>query len=148
MENKINKINNNDTKENSVIDITSIYNQQTEPVLVKLQWTKNYETIFADWCDKAMSYRYLHSECNRYYNQYNNIVTIPVIIISTMTGVANFAQSRVPEDYVPYFKKKGVSLVIRLNKSYRAIYVELDNGQIQFIEIIEVNINNCNFYAK
>ena len=101
--NKINKINNNDTKENSIIDITPINNQLTVPVLVKLQWSKNYETIFADWCDKAMSYRYLHSECNRYYNQYNNIVTIPVIIISTMTGVANFAQSRVPEDYVPYY---------------------------------------------
>ncbi len=28
---------------------------------------------------------------------------------------------------------------IRLNKSYRAIYVELNNGQIQFIEIVEVN---------
>lgn len=27
---------------------------------------------------------------------------------------------------------------IRLNKSYRAIYIELDNDQIQFIEIIEV----------
>lgn len=28
---------------------------------------------------------------------------------------------------------------IRLNKSYRAIYIELDNGEIQFIEIIEVH---------
>ncbi len=28
---------------------------------------------------------------------------------------------------------------IGLNKSYRAIYIELDNGQIQFIEILEVN---------
>ena len=27
---------------------------------------------------------------------------------------------------------------IRLNRSYRAIYVELDDGQIQFIEILEV----------
>lgn len=28
---------------------------------------------------------------------------------------------------------------IRLNKSYRAIYTELDTGEIFFIEIIEVN---------
>ena len=71
--------------------------------LIKLQWSKNYEAIFADWCDKAMSYRYLHSECNRHYNNVNNSITIPVIIISTMTGVANFAQSRVPAEYVPYY---------------------------------------------
>ena len=73
------------------------------PVLIKLQWSKNYDNIFADWCDKAMSYRYLHSDCNRYYNHYNNCITIPVIIISTMTGVANFAQDRVPEAYVSFY---------------------------------------------
>ncbi len=28
---------------------------------------------------------------------------------------------------------------IRLNKSYRAIYTELDSGEIHFIEIIEVH---------
>ncbi len=28
---------------------------------------------------------------------------------------------------------------IRLSKSYRAIYIQLDNGQLQFIEIIEVH---------
>jgi len=28
---------------------------------------------------------------------------------------------------------------IRLNKSYRAIYTELDSGEIHFIEIVEVN---------
>ena len=74
-----------------------------EVALVKLQWSKNYEIIFADWCDKAMSYRYLHSQCNRHYNKMNNSITIPVIIISTLTGVANFAQTRVPADYVPYY---------------------------------------------
>jgi proteic killer suppression protein len=28
---------------------------------------------------------------------------------------------------------------IRLSKSYRAIYIQLDNGQVQFIEIMEVH---------
>ena len=71
--------------------------------LIKLQWNKNYEAIFADWCDKAMSYRYLHSECNRYYHKMNILITIPVIVISTLTGVANFAQTRLPLEYVPYY---------------------------------------------
>lgn len=76
---------------------------QQQPPLTKLQWSKNYEIILADWSDKAMSFRYLHSKCNRYYNNLNNSITIPVIVLTTLTGVANFAQSRVPPDYVPYY---------------------------------------------
>ena len=71
--------------------------------LAKLEWSKNYDTILADWADKAMSFRYLHDKCNRYYNICNKCITIPIIFISTLTGVANFAQSRVPAEYVPYY---------------------------------------------
>jgi toxin HigB-1 len=35
-------------------------------------------------------------------------------------------------------KRKG-QRSIRLNNSYRAIYIELDNGTISFIEVTEVN---------
>ena len=69
----------------------------------KLDWSINYENIFADWCDKAMSYRYLHTQCNRYYNNFQTSITIPVIFISTITGVANFAQERVPLSFVPIY---------------------------------------------
>ena len=67
------------------------------------QWTKFYELILIDWCDKAMCYRYLHGNCNRYYSFMNIMFTIPVIFISTLTGVANFAQERIPEEYVFYY---------------------------------------------
>ena len=98
-----NNNNNNNNDGNGVIASEDRTITPDGLTLIKLQWSKNYEAIFADWCDKAMSYRYLHSECNRHYNNVNNSITIPVIIISTMTGVANFAQSRVPPDYVPYY---------------------------------------------
>lgn len=61
------------------------------------QWTTYYEDIFIDWCDKAMSYRYLHSTCHRHYYKKHVWFTIPVIFISTLTGVANFAQDRINE---------------------------------------------------
>ena len=67
------------------------------------KWTKFYELILIDWCDKAMCYRYLHGNCNRYYNFMHILFTIPVIFISTLTGVANFAQERIPDDYVFYY---------------------------------------------
>jgi len=61
------------------------------------EWTSYYEDIFIDWCDKAMSYRYLHTTCHRHYYRRHVLFTIPVIFISTLTGVANFAQDRIDE---------------------------------------------------
>jgi hypothetical protein len=72
-----------------------------------LKWTSYYEDIFAEWCDKAMCYRYLHNNCNRHYYCLQIAFTIPVIFISTLTGVANFAQERIPEDY-QFFYTMGV----------------------------------------
>ena len=51
------------------------------------QWTTYYEDIFVDWCDKAMSYRYLHSTCHRSYYKKHVWFTIPVIFISTLIFV-------------------------------------------------------------
>jgi len=67
------------------------------------EWTPYYEDIFVEWCDKAMSYRYLHTNCHRYYYRLHVSFTIPVIFISTITGVANFAQERIPEEYQVYY---------------------------------------------
>jgi len=63
------------------------------------EWTVEHEQILVEWADKAMCYRWLHSRSNAMFNSLNAWYTIPVIIISTLTGTANFAQSRVPEDY-------------------------------------------------
>ena len=67
------------------------------------EWTNYYEEIFIDWCDKAMSYRYLHTECYRHYYFRHVLFTIPVIFISTLTGVANFAQERIDEENQFYY---------------------------------------------
>jgi len=46
-----------------------------------------------------MCFRWLHIHCNRRYSKLNTLFTIPVIIISTITGTANFAQKSFPEEY-------------------------------------------------
>ena len=62
-----------------------------------LKWSKQHEKILIDWADKAMCYRWLHSKANRKYYKLNAVFTIPVIIISTLTGTANFAQDKFEE---------------------------------------------------
>jgi len=74
-----------------------------EVSLTDTEWTVQHEQILIEWADKAMCYRWLHSKSNALYNRANAWYTIPVIIISTLTGTANFAQTRVPADYQNYY---------------------------------------------
>ena len=68
-----------------------------------IQWTEDHERILVEWADKAMCYRWLHSKSNALYSSLNAWYTIPVIVISTLTGTANFAQTRVPESFQNYY---------------------------------------------
>lgn len=75
----------------------------TNTVREKIEWTVEHEKILTEWGDKAMCYKWLHSKANNMYSRLNAWYTIPVIIISTLTGTANFAQERVPVAYQNYF---------------------------------------------
>lgn len=88
-------------RERELLELNELPSSHNKPPPPK--WSKFYELILIDWCDKAMCYRYLHGNCNRYYNFMNILFTIPVIFISTLTGVANFAQERIPDEYVFYY---------------------------------------------
>ena len=68
-----------------------------------VEWSVDHENILVEWADKAMCYRWLHGKANSSFSRKNTWYTIPVIIISTLTGTANFAQDRVPVEYQGYF---------------------------------------------
>lgn len=65
------------------------------------EWKTEHEKILVEWADKAMCYRWLHGRSHQAYSKTNAWFTIPVIIMSTLTGTANFAQDRFPEDVKP-----------------------------------------------
>tara|TARA_B110000008_G_scaffold228650_1_gene230802 strand:+ start:605 stop:1546 length:942 start_codon:yes stop_codon:yes gene_type:complete len=67
------------------------------------EWSSQHEKILVEWADKAIVYRWLHSTSHNSYAAKTRWFTIPVIIMSTLTGTANFAQERVPADYVQYY---------------------------------------------
>ena len=65
-----------------------------------IEWTREQEELLAEWSEKATCYRWLHSRSEKRYRGFNYTFTIPVIILSTLTGTANFAMdSFVPEEY-------------------------------------------------
>ncbi len=53
-------------------------------------WTPEQEDLMANWSDIASCYRLLHDKTEKRYNKFNMAMTIPVIMLSTMTGTANF----------------------------------------------------------
>lgn len=66
-------------------------------------WESHHDSIFIDWADKAACYKWLHNKSYLKYSGKRNMFTIPVIIMSTLTGTANFALERVPEQYQDIF---------------------------------------------
>jgi hypothetical protein len=53
-------------------------------------WTRQLEILVSEWADKSACYRWMHEKTEAKYNGYNMWFTIPVIILSTLTGTANF----------------------------------------------------------
>lgn len=62
-------------------------------------WESHHENIFIDWADKAACYKWLHNKSYIKFSSKRNLFTIPVIVMSTLTGTANFALERIPVEY-------------------------------------------------
>ncbi len=76
------------------------------------KWTSEQEYLLAEWAEKASCYRWLHGRAEKKYRKANYSFTIPVIIMSTLTGTANFAMdSFVPEEH----KKTAMAAVGGVN---------------------------------
>lgn len=72
----------------------------------KKNWHPQQEIILKKWGEIGSSYRYLHDKAFMYYSKQNFRFALPVIILSTITGTANFAQKSFPastQEYVPLF---------------------------------------------
>ena len=80
------------------VDLTTLKKPGKQSVSNQ-RWTREQEELLASWSERASGYRWLHSRSEKLYRCRNYTFTIPVIILSTLTGTANFAMdSFVPEE--------------------------------------------------
>ena len=63
------------------------------------KWHKQQEKILKDWGEASSCYRYMHFKAYQQFKQTNMRFTLPIIVISTLTGTANFAQETFPESW-------------------------------------------------
>jgi hypothetical protein len=63
-------------------------------------WKEEQEKILKTWADKSQCFKVMHERSAKKYWCLNAWITIPVIILSTVTGTGNFAQGSFPSEYV------------------------------------------------
>lgn len=75
-------------------------------------WTKEQEELMAGWADIAAGYRWMHDKGEKKTATSNMWITVPVIILSTLTGSANFMlQTIVTEPESQKFAQIGIGAV-------------------------------------
>ena len=60
-------------------------------------WNDQHETILRQWGEASGCYRYMNHRAYLMYKTLSMRFTLPVIVLSTITGTANFAQDQFPE---------------------------------------------------
>ena len=98
--------------------------------MADVYWAPSHESILVEWADKSMCYRWLHAKSHQQYSRRNTWFTIPVIIMSTLTGTANFAQDKFPPEYLNY----ATMLIGSIN-----IFAGILTTIQQFLKISELN---------
>jgi len=64
------------------------------------EWSDEIEELLSEWGEVSMCYAYLHNYSTRKYKKKYQHLQIPIIVLSTLTGVGNFAvDSYIPVDY-------------------------------------------------
>jgi hypothetical protein len=92
-------------------------------------WHEQQEKILKTWGEASSCYRYMHMRAFQKYKKQSMNFTLPIIVISTVTGTANFAQSIFPPAWVSY-----VPLVIGAFNLIAAIMTTV----LQFLKVNEL----------
>ena len=106
--------------------------QEKQKVKDEAKWTLEQEELLAEWAEKASCYRWLHNKSEKQYRCRNYSFTIPVIILSTLTGTANFAM----DSFVPNEQKKMAMGIVGGVNIFAGILSTLQNF-LRYAELME-----------
>lgn len=71
------------------------------------KWSDEIEDLLSEWAEIGLCYGWLHNYSERKYKKKYHRFSIPIIVLSTLTGTANFADSYVPSGF-----KQGFSAIV------------------------------------
>ncbi len=83
---------------NSNIEPVVETTQQTDKKdKMDIPWNKDDDKILKEWVDKSACFKFLHEKAYKKYKKSYLRQMIPVIVISTLTGAANFALDKISD---------------------------------------------------
>ena len=94
------------------------------------RWSDECEELLAEWSEKASCYRWLHGRCEKKYKKQYYAFSIPVIILSTLTGAANVGM----DSFVPAEQKPMASAIVGGVNIFAGILSTLQN----FLKVAEL----------
>jgi hypothetical protein len=94
------------------------------------RWNEECEELLAEWSEKASCYRWLHGRSEKKYKKQYYMFSIPVIILSTLTGAANVGM----DSFVPTEKKAIAGAVVGGVNIFAGILSTLQN----FLKVAEL----------
>ena len=74
-------------------------NGTTSPSKVPVVWNSRHEVVLKDWAEQAICFQKMHEQSHRKYARQNIKLTLPVIVMSTITGTANFSLASFSESW-------------------------------------------------
>jgi hypothetical protein len=93
-------------------------------------WNDECELLLAEWSEKASCYRWLHGRCEKSYKKWYYCFSIPVIILSTLTGAANVGM----DSFVSADSKSLASAIVGGVNIFAGIISTLQN----FLKVAEM----------
>lgn len=66
------------------------YKEGNKPRRFLNGWSKEHERLMTDWSDISLCYRWIHDHAEKFYHSKSLWINLPVIILSTLGGTANF----------------------------------------------------------
>jgi hypothetical protein len=121
----------NDTKSLDTKSIDNISTTTTENLKTQImgKWSEADEELLKEWADHSICYKWLHEHSYKKYDKVYSKINIPIIILSTITGTANFAQGQINDEVI----RNYVSMIIGFFSIFAGVLATL----ISFFKIGE-----------
>jgi hypothetical protein len=88
----------NESNINGDSNNTNTNSNNTNKELKSVYWNEDDDKILKEWVDKSACFKWLHEQSYKIYKKSYLRQMIPVIVISTLTGAANFALDRITNE--------------------------------------------------
>ena len=106
----------------------------SQDISKQAEWTEEVETLLSEWAEKSSCYRWLYNRGEKKYRLRYFLFSIPVIILSTLTGAANVGLS----SYIPEKSQSTAQAVVGGVNIFAGILSTLQN----FLSVAELMEGN------